>query len=86
MSKKSIQNTKRIKYKKQGGKCFYCGKQLFLKNIKKSREVTLDHLIPRSMGGTTKRDNLVVACNNCNQWKGDTSFWFVVLAYLKEKE
>lgn len=42
--------------------CVYCG----------SREhLTIDHYIPRSRGGTSDLENLVLACNDCNNAKGD---------------
>ena len=34
-------------------------------------ELTLDHVIPRSRGGTTSWDNLVASCYRCNNIKGD---------------
>ena len=42
--------------------CQYCGK---------TRELTLDHLIPRSKGGKFVWTNLVTACLSCNAKKGD---------------
>ena len=36
-----------------------------------SRILELDHVIPRSQGGTDNEDNLVVACRKCNQDKGN---------------
>ncbi|PRY12332.1 5-methylcytosine-specific restriction endonuclease McrA [Pontibacter ummariensis] len=42
--------------------CQYCGA---VKNL------TLDHLLPRSRGGETKWQNLVTACSRCNSRKGD---------------
>lgn len=34
-------------------------------------ELTLDHVIPRSKGGKTTWDNIVTACNPCNENKGN---------------
>lgn len=31
----------------------------------------IDHIIPRSLGGTTERDNLWLACSLCNDHKGN---------------
>lgn len=47
------------------GQCGYCGNKLDL------RDATLDHVIPRSMGGKTVWDNVVTACLDCNQKKAD---------------
>jgi len=41
--------------------CQYCGSK---------HELTFDHLIPRSRGGTTRWDNVVAACAPCNLRKG----------------
>ena len=42
--------------------CQYCGS---------NRNLTLDHLFPRSRGGKATWTNLVTACNRCNTRKGD---------------
>lgn len=36
-----------------------------------ARATTLDHLLPRSRGGTDTWQNLVAACRRCNNAKGD---------------
>ena len=38
--------------------CQYCGK--------KEKELTFDHVIPKSRGGKTRWDNVVAACTSCN--------------------
>ncbi len=45
--------------------CQYCAKRF------KSIELTLDHVIPRSKGGPTSWDNIVSACEKCNNKKAD---------------
>ena len=45
--------------------CQYCGKQ--------SRELTIDHVIPRHRGGPHRWENLVSACKACNHRKGGRS-------------
>jgi 5-methylcytosine-specific restriction endonuclease McrA len=42
--------------------CQYCGKR--------SRDLTLDHVIPRSRGGQSTWENLVACCRACNGRKG----------------
>lgn len=42
--------------------CQYCGKQ--------TRDLTLDHVVPRSRGGIHSWENLVSACKSCNHRKG----------------
>ena len=43
--------------------CQYCGKR--------SRDLTLDHIIPRSRGGQSTWENLVACCKLCNGKKGN---------------
>ena len=43
--------------------CQYCGKHY--------RELTLDHVIPRSRGGQSTWENLVASCRACNGRKGN---------------
>ncbi|HOC93439.1 MAG TPA: HNH endonuclease [bacterium] len=45
--------------------CQYCGK------TRKAAELTLDHIMPRSLGGETCWENLVTACKHCNVKKGN---------------
>lgn len=44
--------------------CQYCGKKF------STRELSLDHIVPRSMGGIASWTNLVCACLKCNIKKG----------------
>ncbi len=46
---------------RDGHKCVYCGS---------SENLTVDHVRPKSKGGTDTADNLVTACRPCNQAKG----------------
>ncbi len=43
--------------------CQYCGKR--------GRDLTLDHIIPRSRGGQSTWENLVACCKVCNGRKGN---------------
>ncbi|MBN1436977.1 MAG: HNH endonuclease [Sedimentisphaerales bacterium] len=45
--------------------CQYCGKRF------PANELSIDHIIPRSMEGPTTWENLVCACLNCNVKKGN---------------
>jgi 5-methylcytosine-specific restriction endonuclease McrA len=54
-------------------KCAYCGK--------KGVPLQIDHIVPRSKGGTDRVSNLTLACGRCNQAKGDQD----VQAFLKRK-
>ncbi|EEA93715.1 MULTISPECIES: HNH endonuclease [Pseudovibrio] len=45
--------------------CQYCGSE---------RDLTFDHLIPRSKGGLTTWDNVITACSPCNLRKANKSW------------
>ncbi len=51
-------------YARDGNHCQYCGKKY------PSNELSLDHVIPRSLGGPTTWENMVCACTKCNAKKG----------------
>jgi 5-methylcytosine-specific restriction endonuclease McrA len=48
---------------RDGYKCQYCGTQ--------SKALTVDHVIPKFRNGLDSWENLVAACKNCNQIKGE---------------
>lgn len=52
-------NRKRI-MKRDGYACGYC---------KSKKNLTIDHIIPKSRGGKNTWDNLVTCCNRCNTIK-----------------
>ena len=56
--------TRRNVYARDGNACQYCGKRLA------TRQLTIDHVIPRSRGGTESWSNLATACMPCNTRKG----------------
>ena len=45
--------------------CQYCGHQF------KRDDLTIDHVIPKSLGGTNKWTNVVACCKPCNHKKAD---------------
>lgn len=49
-------------FKRDSFCCQYCGQE---------KDLTLDHLIPKSKGGKSTWTNLVTACKYCNSKKGD---------------
>jgi 5-methylcytosine-specific restriction endonuclease McrA len=49
-------------YKRDGNKCQYCNS---------TRNLTIDHIIPKCRGGQDSWENLVVSCSSCNTKKGD---------------
>jgi 5-methylcytosine-specific restriction endonuclease McrA len=48
---------------KLGRKCAYCGK----KNV----PLEIEHIVPRSRGGSNRVSNLALSCRPCNQAKGN---------------
>lgn len=50
--------------------CFYCKKIFLIENL------TIEHLIPRSYGGTNDDSNIAIACSPCNHHMGRVA-WFV---------
>lgn len=48
--------------RRDGHACQYCGS---------TRNLTLDHVLPRSRGGQHSWDNVVAACERCNTTKSD---------------
>ena len=58
---------------KWGRRCAYCGKE--------DVPLQIEHIVPRSKGGTDRVSNLTLACEACNRKKGDKS----VEEFLKGK-
>lgn len=56
----------------QNGVCLYCGSTITAKPGDSGCE--LDHVVPRSGGGSSKRENLVAVCRRCNSEKGNLPF------------
>lgn len=45
------------------GECSYC------ENKFEKEELTMDHIVPLSRGGTSAKSNIVVSCKECNNKK-----------------
>jgi 5-methylcytosine-specific restriction endonuclease McrA len=54
--------TRRAVFARDGWACQYCGSRANL---------TVDHVIPRSKGGSSNWENIVASCAPCNRRKGD---------------
>lgn len=52
-------------YSKTKGCCAYCGVDLSLPGI----EWEVEHITPKSRGGTDDYDNLIASCSSCNRTK-----------------
>ena len=54
-------------YSRDRYRCQYCGNQY------PTEELTYDHVMPKSRGGTTEWENIVTCCIDCNRKKGGRS-------------
>lgn len=50
-----------------GAVCAICGRP-----FRSMKEITIDHIAPRSKGGANAKENCQLACRKCNQEKGDS--------------
>jgi 5-methylcytosine-specific restriction endonuclease McrA len=57
-----VRLTKQEIFRRDNYTCQYCGV--------KARRMTIDHIIPRYLGGEHSWSNLVTACPDCNRKKG----------------
>ncbi len=64
LPRKPVKFNRRNIYARDRNRCQYCGKKY------PTTELSLDHIIPRSMGGKASWDNVVCACTKCNVKKG----------------
>lgn len=57
--------TRQLVSRLDGHQCVYCGSR---------GNITVDHVVPKSRGGTNRFMNLVTACAWCNNTRGTISF------------
>lgn len=67
MSKRIVfpQETRMSVYNQSEGRCVYCGRFIPFD------EMTIDHIVPLSKGGTNYEKNLQCCCKECNLMKQD---------------
>jgi len=63
-SRKKPPFTRRNVFLRDGYHCQYCNKKF------RAKDLTLDHVTPRCMGGRLTWDNAVSCCSKCNSKKG----------------
>ncbi|MDD1466797.1 HNH endonuclease [Dolichospermum sp. ST_sed5] len=51
-----------------GSYCWWCGKSMSI------NELTIEHLRPKSCGGSNSLENLRLACLTCNRFRGNSLF------------
>lgn len=61
--------------KRDNYSCIYCGSK---------KDLTIDHVIPKSKGGQNTWSNLVACCSPCNLRKGDKSLVEVNMKMIKK--
>ena len=64
LPKATIKFNRKNIFARDKNRCQYCGKKV------PTSELSLDHVIPRTQGGTSSWKNIVCACTNCNKHKG----------------
>ncbi|MCZ6868319.1 MAG: HNH endonuclease [Gammaproteobacteria bacterium] len=57
--------TNRALFGRDGNMCLYCGHTF------RDCDLTRDHVVPKSRGGSDLWDNVIAACKRCNHRKGD---------------
>ena len=68
--------SKREIFRRDTYKCQYCGSN--------GRSLTIDHVIPRRLGGDLSWENLVTACASCNHRKGGRTAFQAGMKLLKK--
>jgi len=64
LPRNEVKFNRRNIFARDRNRCQYCGKRY------PTSELSLDHIIPRSMGGQSVWENIVCACTKCNVKKG----------------
>jgi len=62
---KAVRFSRRNIFARDNYRCQYCGKKF------DRHELTMDHVVPKSRGGKSTWDNIVLACVRCNSIKSD---------------
>lgn len=64
LPKQDVKFNRRNLFARDNNTCQYCGRRYGTSNL------SLDHVLPRSLGGKSTWDNIVCACLKCNVRKG----------------
>ncbi|MCZ6691231.1 MAG: HNH endonuclease [Planctomycetota bacterium] len=76
--KREVPFSRRNIYKRDLYVCQYCGSR------PGSRELSIDHIVPRSQGGKSTWVNCVLACTNCNAYKANRSLVSASMRLIKQ--
>src|SRR3990167_9900499 len=78
---KSVKYSRKNIFQRDSYTCQYCNKKT------KREDLTIDHIVPRSRGGSNNWKNVVASCIFCNAEKGDkllTELGWKLIQELKE--
>jgi len=64
VARQTLRFSRRNLFTRDNQRCQYCGRNLTMS------QMSMDHVIPRRLGGETKWDNVVCSCVACNTRKG----------------
>lgn len=67
LPRNDVKFNRRNIFARDKNRCQYCGKKF------PTSELSLDHIVPRSLGGKSTWENVVCACTACNVKKGSMS-------------
>jgi len=73
-----VKLTRKEIFKRDNYTCQYCGSS--------SRDLTIDHINPKHMGGTHSWENVVTACYYCNHKKGGRTLEQAGMKLLKKPQ
>ena len=78
LPRNDVKFNRRNIFARDKNRCQYCGKRY------PTSELSLDHIIPRSMGGKSVWENIVCACTKCNVKKGGRTPWQAGLTLVQK--
>ena len=64
VARQTLRFSRRNLFARDNQRCQYCGQNLTIS------QMSMDHVVPRTLGGETKWDNVVCSCVACNTRKG----------------
>ena len=64
VARQTLRFSRRNLFARDNQRCQYCGRNLTIS------QMSMDHVVPRTLGGETKWDNVVCSCVACNTRKG----------------
>ena len=82
--RRAVSHTTRLRERlvaRQQGRCHYCDTQMTMRDFHdepvRATDATIEHLVPRALGGGNAPHNLVAACSRCNALGGRIDKWAV---------